>query len=144
LEREQKLLRALDSICRVALAAFSYLVNPALFLTSFYAGVALSVGYVLFTQGGDQLSGSLRPFCGQGYMEFLSGKVFPQWAVRIVTTAFIAAHVRHDPQFFVPFSGLFIGWWAGAEVGTLAWSWGRKIMAYQAPTPGASANCGCH
>lgn len=142
--REQQLLRVLDTICRVALAAFCYVVNPWLFTVIASTGVVLSLGYVLYTQGGDQLSGALRPFCGQGYMEFLSGKVFPQWTVRVVTTAFIAAHVRHDPAFFVPFCGLFVGWWAGSEAGALAWSWGRQILAYKGSTPNAGAHCGCH
>lgn len=104
----------LSQVCRVALAVFAYIVSPLLFTVSFAAGVVSALAYIACTKGGDQNLGTLRPICGQGYMEFLSGKAFPLWTVYVVTTAFIAAHVRHDPVFFVPFCGLFIGWWAGS------------------------------
>ncbi len=125
--RLDRLIPLLDKVCRVALALFAISINSYLFTTSFIIGAAMALLYVAGTRGGDQNFGTLKPVCGQGYMEFLSGKVWPLWTVHIVTTAFVAAHVRHDPAFFVPFSGLFIGWWAASEVGSAAWQIGKRF-----------------
>lgn len=104
----------LDRICRIALAVFALCVNSSLFFTSFTAGLSAAIVYDLLHPS--QKSSTLLPVCGQGYMEFLSKRSYPKWTVHVVTTAFIGAHIRHDPLFFVPFCGAFVGVWAGGEV----------------------------
>ena len=130
----EEILQMLDKVCRIALAILSAMIFPLLFQISFAVGVLSSIGYFIYTQGCDTSGGTLRPLCGQGYMEFLSGRAFSPWVAHVVTTLFVAAHIRHDPLFFVPFCGVFVGWWAGEEVALAAQNFGqRATLWFQVP-----------
>jgi hypothetical protein len=48
-------------------------------------------------------------------MEFLTGMRFPPLVGSLATATFIGAHMRHDPSFYVPFCGAFLGFWIGRE-----------------------------
>lgn len=107
-----------DLICRIALAAFAAYIEWPLFSLSVSAGILLGAGYAItrYIQHQPMFpNGESKPVCAQGYMDFLSGMRFPPTMSSLATTAFIAAHMRHDPQFFIPFCGLFIGFWLGRE-----------------------------
>lgn len=140
---QEEMLKLLDKVCRIALAVFSAVIFPLFFQISFALGAIASMAYFAYTQGSDASVGTLKPFCGQGYMEFLSGRAFSPWVAHVVTTVFVAAHIRHDPHFFVPFCGLFVGWWAGEEVATAAFNLGQRATAWLEAPP-ANAHCPCH
>lgn len=140
---DKAMLELLDKACRIALAIFSAFINPFLFAVSFGIGAVGSLVYVLATSGKGAGAGNLKPVCGQGYMEFLSGRSYPAWTVHVITTVFVGAHVRHDPKFFVPFCGLFIGIWVGAEVGLGALTLGQRSAEWwKAPRP-PQQRCPC-
>lgn len=116
-------LKKIDLVCRIALGAIATIISPSLFAISMGAGLALGVGYAALRYCQQKPlfpAGESKPVCAQGYMDFLSGMRFPPEIGSVATTAFIAAHMRHDPQFFVPFCGLFIGFWLGREMVTAA------------------------
>lgn len=129
--QQQQILRILDKVYKVALIALCAMVNPVLTTYALGVGAGLSAGVVAYQAvqfGTVPASGTILPVCGQGYMEYLSGRRFPQWTVHTVTSAFIGAHVLHFPAFFVPFVGGFIGWWAGAEAASAAVSLSQKAV----------------
>lgn len=118
-----KLLKKIDLICRIALGIIAAIICPQLFALSAGLGIIIGIGYawVKFKQGTPMFpAGESKPVCAQGYMDFLSGMRFPPAVGSIATASFIAAHMRHDPQFYVPFCGLFIGFWLGRESFTMA------------------------
>ncbi len=134
LQAQVELLHMIDAVCRIALAAFAIYLDATVFAYTFTVGALTSLSltwYSLSVHEKSQSDGALKPFCGQGYMEFMSGKIFPTWATHLVTTAFIGAHMRHDPQFFVPFSGLFLGWGAGCALAEGAWKLSQKVVTQQ-------------
>ena len=108
----------LDTVCRIALGIFAALYAPVPFSLTF--GVGLMAGSIYaFTRISQNKpmypDGESKPVCAQGYMDFLSGMRFPPAVGTVATAAFIAAHTRHDPLFYAPFCGLFIGFWLGRQ-----------------------------
>lgn len=122
-----------DVICRIALTALAAAIAPWPMLISFSAGLIAGSVYAavkLIQKQPMFPNGESKPVCAQGYMDFLSGMRFPPLIGTAATTAFIAAHMRHDPQFYVPFCGLFTGFWIGRETAILA-----ESLIHQKPTP---------
>jgi hypothetical protein len=114
--------KTVDLVCRIALAAFSAWIAPIFFGLSFGIGTILGCGYALITfYRNKTLSdlGEAKPICAQGFMNYLSGLRYPAVINSVVTAVFIGAHVRHDPLFFVPFVGLFVGVWVGSSAITI-------------------------
>jgi hypothetical protein len=108
----------LDTICRIALGVFAALCAPITFAITFGAGLIAGAVYAFTKISQNQPmypDGQNKPVCAQGYMEFLSGMKFPPAVATVATAAFIAAHTRHDPLFYVPFCGLFLGFWLGRQ-----------------------------
>jgi hypothetical protein len=117
--QSSQLQKTVDLICRLALGAFAALTAPISFGISLGVGLLIGSVYAI-TRIQQNLpmfpDGESKPVCAQGYMDFLSGMKFPPLVGTLATTAFIAAHTRHDPAFYVPFCGLFIGFWTGREL----------------------------
>ena len=115
-------IKRVDTICRLAIAVFAAVIAPHYFIVSSFIGLAVGALYAT-TRYIQHLpmfpDGTSKPVCAQGYMDFLAGMRFPPVVGTAATTAFIAAHMRHDPQFYVPFCGLFLGFMAGREIVTL-------------------------
>lgn len=112
-------LQAVEITCRIALAAFAAFVAPIPFAISASIGACLGAGYallVLLKKFHWTSVQNIMPACAQNFMEYLSGTKFPAVVARIVTAVFIGAHIYHDPKFFVPFCGVFLGFWIGKEV----------------------------
>ncbi|MEI8365467.1 MAG: hypothetical protein WCF65_03520 [Parachlamydiaceae bacterium] len=112
-------LKRVDKICRVAIAVFAAIIAPTYFAVSFAIGSVAGAVYATtrHLQHKPMLpEGTSKPVCAQGYMDFLAGMRFPPAIGTIATTAFIAAHTRHDPKFYVPFCGLFLGFLCGREI----------------------------
>lgn len=110
--------KTLDNICRIAIGVFAAIHAPLPFLVSFQIGLLTGIGYAVYRlyQNKPMLpDGENKPVCAQGYMDFLSGMKFPPPAGTIATAVFIAAHTRHDPAFYVPFCGLFMGFCLGRQ-----------------------------
>lgn len=110
--------KVVDLICRLAIGVFCAVLSPLAFAASFGLGIALGATYAIsrICQNKPMFpDGQSKPVCAQGYMDFLSGMRFPPTVGTLATTAFIGAHMRHDPQFYVPFCGLFLGFWIGRE-----------------------------
>lgn len=110
--------KVVDTICRVAIAAFAAFCAPLPFLTFFGAGLITGTIYAsikIYQKKSMFPDGKSKPVCAQGYMDFLSGMRFPPLIGTLATTGFIAAHTRHDPLFYTPFCGLFIGFWLGRD-----------------------------
>ncbi|HEV8051716.1 MAG TPA: hypothetical protein VGP47_04410 [Parachlamydiaceae bacterium] len=108
----------LDTICRIALGVFAALYAPVTFAVTFGIGMISGSAYAItrISQNKPMYpDGESKPVCAQGYMDFLSGMRFPPAIGTLATAAFIAAHTRHDPQFYAPFCGLFIGFWLGRQ-----------------------------
>ncbi len=136
----EAMLRLLDRLCRIALAIFAAIIAPELFAISFGIGVAAAIVHACAYPDAIRSAGNLKPVCGQGYMEFLSGKSFEPWIVHVVTTLFVGAHVRHDPHFFVPFCGLFIGWRGGEEASAMAYHLSKRAVNwYEQPAKPCSS-----
>lgn len=108
----------LDTICRIALGIFAAAYAPVPFAVTLGIGLAAGSVYA-FTRIRQKQpmypDGESKPVCAQGYMDFLSGMRFPPAVGTVATAAFIAAHTRHDPLFYAPFCGLFIGFWIGRQ-----------------------------
>lgn len=112
-------LKRIDLICRVALGTFAALLAPWPFAASAGVGMALAAAYAIISRIDKRWLfplGDNRPVCAQGYMDFLTGVRFPPLIGALATAAFIAAHMRHDPLFYVPFCGICLGFWAGRNV----------------------------
>jgi hypothetical protein len=125
-------LKKIDAICRIALGAFAAYIAPFFFTVSFMIGAAVGLGYSLhhyFQHRNPLPDGENKPICAQGYMDFLSGMRFSPMVGTPATAAFIAAHMRHDPQFFVPFGGFFIGFWVGKESASHAYYLSGRILS---------------
>lgn len=117
-------LKTVDLVCRVAIGLFAAFQAPISFAFSLSLGLLIGAAYAitrLYQNKPLFPEGQGKPVCAQGYMEFLSGMRFPPHIGSVATTAFIAAHMRHDPQFYVPFCGLFLGFCLGIESATLAY-----------------------
>ena len=116
--KQSSLQKTVDLICRLALGAFAAIIAPVSFGISLGLGLLFGSVYAI-TRIKQNLpmfpEGESKPVCAQGYMDFLSGMRFPPLVGTLATAAFIAAHTRHDPVFYVPFCGLFIGFWTGRE-----------------------------
>ena len=126
-------LKKVELVCRIALAVFAAVKAPILFAISSGVGFVCGIGYavVKLLQATPMApEGSEKPVCAQGYMDFLSGMRFPQPIGTLATTAFIAAHMRHDPQFYVPFCGLFVGFWFGKEAVVVTRDLGGRCFNY--------------
>jgi hypothetical protein len=121
--------KTLDSVCRIAIGVFAAIYAPVTFFISLQAGFLAGTGYAVYRLYQNKPmfpDGENKPVCAQGYMDFLSGMKFPPPAGTIATAIFIAAHTRHDPSFYAPFCGLFIGFWLGRE-GTIS---GRDLLGH--------------
>lgn len=129
-------LKKVDLICRIALGALAALLAPVPFSISFSLGLVIGTVYAaerylrkkpMFPEG------ESKPVCAQGYMDFLSGMRFPPIIGSLATATFIGAHMRHDPVFYVPFCGLFIGLWTGRESVTLLKDLSGRAYSYFHP-----------
>lgn len=109
--------KALELVCRVAIAIFAAIIQPIMFAISFTVGSAIGIGYALYLKlfKKDNQQGDSQPVCAQGFMEYLSGMKYPAGISTVVTGVFIAEHVVHNPCFYVPFAGFFVGIWAGTQ-----------------------------
>lgn len=110
--------KAIELICRIAIAVFALVVQPVLFAISFGIGSAVGAAYAIYLKiknDPNSLEGDAQPVCAQGFMEYLSGMKYPLGISTAVTGIFIAEHVYHNPCFYVPFAGFFVGLWAGKE-----------------------------
>lgn len=111
-------LKRIDRICRIAIGIFAVWMAPIPFSIALGVGILAGGGYALACHLKNKPmfpSGDSKPVCAQGYMDFLSGMRFPPEIGTLATAAFIGAHMRHDPQFYAPFCGLFLGLWIGRE-----------------------------
>lgn len=128
-------LKNVDVICRIAIGVFGMIIAPFSFLVSFgvgFIGSALDVTLRYKQNKPMYPNGASKPVCAQGYMDFLSGMRFPPVAATLATTAFIAAHLRHDPKFYAPFCGLFLGVWTGREAVFLSHALAGRISCCKA------------
>jgi len=126
-------LKCVDTICRIAIGAFAAFIAPHHFLVSFGLGAFGGIAYasIRYLQQKPMFpTGESKPVCAQGYMDFLSGMRFPPVIGTIATATFIAAHMRHDPQFYVPFCGFFLGFWIGRETVTLCKDLGGRSFSH--------------
>lgn len=127
--KPSQLQKNIDILCRLALGVFAAIYAPLPFLVSLSTGLVGGAAYT-FTRLYQNLSlfpdGESKPVCAQGYMDFLCGMRFPPIIGTLATATFIAAHTRHDPFFYAPFCGLFIGFWLGRE-GAMQ---GKNLMNY--------------
>ncbi len=144
-------LKIIDRICRVAIGIFAAWIAPMHFGVSLGLGIIVGGGYAFSCSWLKKPlfpAGESKPVCAQGYMDFLSGMRFPSEIGTVATATFIGAHMRHDPQFYVPFCGLFLGLWIGREaVGIVKDLGGRLISAIALPPsqqkPVSSTGCCC-
>lgn len=132
--------KTVDLICRVALTAFGAAIAPLFFGVALGVGVFLGTVYAIvrYTQHKPLLEqDDSKPICAQGFMNYLSGMRFPPVVNSVVTAAFIGAHIRHDPQFFVPFVGLFVGIWIGRDGAEMVRDLGGRFFSLfqQQPQP---------
>lgn len=97
-------------ICRIFLCVIGIAIAPVSFLTSLTLGMIIGTCYLL-TKKDFRDSGDSKPVCAQGYMDFLADMRFPTTAGTIATAVFIAEHLHHNPKFYVPFCGFFLGFW---------------------------------
>jgi hypothetical protein len=106
----------IEKVARVALMGLALYLAPVSTAVCFISGISVGVGYALWNKqaGVDDAVG--QPACARSYMEFLSGTKFPPTVNLVSTAVFIAAHARHDPTFYGPFIGLFVGNWCGIQV----------------------------
>lgn len=117
-KKKPQWLKYVDLVCRVALGVFAGFLAPLPLIISLSMGIGVGSLYWLAGHWSKELlmsSGETKPVCAQGYMDYLSGIRFPPVIGSMATATFIAAHMRHDPQFYVPFCGVFIGFWIGRE-----------------------------
>ncbi len=108
--------KTIDMICRIALGILSAWIAPQAFAVSLLIGIVGGILYTFAARKYAELAlptGDSKPVCAQGYMDFLSQVRFPPAIASIATTAFIATHIRHDPFFFIPFCGFFLGFGLG-------------------------------
>lgn len=129
-EKSSSLLTIIDRISRIALAAFALYLSPMTFVASCSIGFATGLSYGLYRHIKNQEplpEGTGRPVCAQGYIDFLSGIRFSPLIGNLATAGFIAAHLRHDPGFYVPFSGFFIGLGTGNDLSHLAHRLVKKL-----------------
>lgn len=144
-----KLSKAVELVCRIALGIMAAVIAPVYFATSFVIGAAGGVVYTALQKiYKDKLAenADARPACAQGFMEYLSGTKFPAVVIQVVTAVFIGAHIQHQPGFYVPFTGVFVGFWsakqASAGIEALAHKVIQKLKApklEELPKP-----CCCH
>lgn len=106
--------KIIDTVCRIALGVFAAVCSPFEFAVSFASGILAGSIYEI-KYPSSLGNGDTKPVCAQGYMDFLSGTRFPPSVVTLATAAFIAEHTCHHPQFYSPFCGLFVGFWAGRQ-----------------------------
>jgi hypothetical protein len=117
-EKTSKWQKTVDMICRVAISIFAAIYAPLPFFVSLSIGAVGGATYAatrLYQKKTMFPDGESKPVCAQGYMDFLSGMRFPPLVGTLATATFIAAHIRHDPLFYAPFCGLFIGFWLGRD-----------------------------
>jgi len=117
-----KWLKNVDIICRVALGIFAAWLAPLTFSVAFGLGALIGASYAIERYFREQPmfpNGESKPVCAQGYMDFLTGMRFPPVVSSLATATFIGAHMRHDPQFYVPFCAVFLGFWVGRESASL-------------------------
>lgn len=141
-------LKRIELVCRVALGVFAAYIAPLYFAISFSIGILIGAAYQIVVAIKNKTllgAGEARPVCAQGFMEYLSGMKFAPEIAAVVTAVFIGDHVHHRPGFYVPFCGVFVGFWGGTQLtsaligmGNRAASW---IKAKPAPAP---SGCCCH
>lgn len=131
-------LKSVDLICRIAIGVFGAILAPLHFAVSFALGSIIGGGYAIIkwirSESVPQ-NGTSKPICAQGYMDFLSGMRFPPLINTLATASFIGAHLRHDPLFYVPFSGLFLGFWIGKDSMALTREMSSRVISHVQPAP---------
>lgn len=126
-------LKKVDLICRIALGVFAAVIAPAPFACSIGIGFIGGMAYAITRLCQHKplfAAGESKPVCAQGYMDYLSGMRFPPVVGSLATASFIGAHMRHDPQFYVPFCGLFIGLWLGRQSAGIANDLAGRAFTY--------------
>lgn len=131
--------KTVDLVCRIALTAFGAVIAPLFFGIAVGVGVLLGASYAIVRYIQDKPlleQDDAKPICAQGFMNYLSGMRYPPAVNSVVTAAFIGAHIRHDPQFFVPFVGLFVGIWIGRDGTDLVKDLGGRFFSlFHQPQP---------
>jgi hypothetical protein len=129
---ESEYLNKIEIICRIALGVFATMLSPWTFTISLNIGFTIGAGYSLINYWQNEPISASRgkPICAQGYMNFLSGMRFSPLIDSLATTTFIGAHMRHDPQFYVPFCGLFLGLWLGREMVCASKDLGSRLFRH--------------
>jgi len=105
--------KLIETICRIAIGVFAYVTVPNLFIVSLSVGAAAGAAYTFYEKRRGNDLNNARPGCAQGFVEYLSGTKFPDELIAVVTAIFIAEHVQHNPDFYVPFCGVWLGFAAG-------------------------------
>jgi len=133
-QKEEKWIANVHVICRIALGIFAAVIAPCSFAISLSAGLIAGTSYACLKLWQNQPffpRGDSQPICAQGYMDFLTGMRFPPLIGSLGTTAFFGAHLRHDPSFYVPFCGLFIGFWLGNEATVAAKNLSGRLLEFR-------------
>jgi len=136
-EMESPWIKRVNIICSIAIGVFSATLAPELFAASLAVGFVAGGLYVLSTYWQKEIvlpESKGVPVCAIGYMELLSKRRFPPIMGLAVTSALLSRHIHHDPQFYVPFCGLFLGFWIGIESANTLKDLGGRMFS-RAPTP---------
>lgn len=147
--KTSRLSQAVELVCRVALGVMAALAAPVPFAISFGIGAAAGVTYTVIqklSKGKLSENADARPACAQGFMEYLSGTKFPAVVVQVVTAIFIGAHIHHQPGFYVPFCGVFVGFWTGKQASAGAQALSHKMVEWLRPSKSEPPPkpCCCH
>ena len=124
-------IKQVDTICRIAIAVFAVVIDPVYFAVSFTIGTIAGAAYAASRYIQHKVmypEGKSKPVCAQGYMDFLAGMRFPPPIGTLATAEFIGAHMRHDPKFYVPFCGLFLGFFVGRESVSIGKDLGGRLF----------------
>jgi hypothetical protein len=125
--------KKVEVVCRIALGIFAAWLAPTPFAISFAIGVTFGAAYAIerFSRHQPMFpNGESKPVCAVGYMDFLTGMRFPPLVGSLATATFMGAHMRHDPQFYVPFCGALLGFWVGREATSAVRDMGGRAISF--------------
>lgn len=125
----EKVLRGLEKVSLVALAAFAAVSDVFLFTYSFTAGMAIGLLWdgATQTQCDEQHKGCGT--CSNGFLEHLTKVKLPLGIGVVANVAILAAHIDHHATVFVPLVGVTTGIYVGATLRPPLCSLGHKIVA---------------
>lgn len=128
-ESIDKLVKLLEIVSAVALAAFAFYTSWQLFLPFFLVGAA--IGVYGFYQNQKHNTKSNSASCSQGFLEQLTGVKLPRPVSILANVGVTVAHMSHHANVFVPMGAVIFGSWAGqrsCEYAQLAY---RKIKKHK-------------